>query len=953
MVPTGYITFLFTDIEGSTKLSQDYPDTLQSALEKHHAIMQKSIESNNGFVFEIVGDAFCCAFEKAEDAVKAAVEVQLSLAEEKWEDAVIKIRIGIHSGNAEWSNNKYMGYITLARTARVMSCGFGEQIIISNSTYELCRDKFDAVKEMNITFRDMGERRMKDVIQPIRIFQIVSPGLREDFPPLKTLDARPNNLPVQLTSFIGREKEIADIKKLLSGARLLTLTGPGGTGKTRLSLQAAAEVIDDFNNGVWIVELAPLTDPLLLPVTIAGALGISEQPGQESFETLKNYLKQKEILIILDNCEHLIEESALITEKLLQNCTGLKIIATSREALRSQGEIVYRVLSLAHPEPDQKNTPLELSQYESVRLFIERALAVNTAFRVNNENAPALAQICIQLDGIPLAIELAAARIKVLSVEKIHEKLDDRFRLLTGGKRTALPRQQTLKAMIDWSYDLLSENEKILFQRLSVFSGGWSLAAAEEICSCDNIECFEVMDKHSNLLDKSLISTSESSGTIRFYMLESIRQYAKEKLNSDEDIRLRHFHFFSRYADQAKMRETLPDQNSWVKLLDTESDNIRSAIQWALENQTEDACGLVCNLIDYWDIKGYFKEAFQTSQKFLDSGNLSEMLSRANILFCAGLMAQNMGMVSEAEKLTNEGLTIFRELDNRTGIGKCVNILGVASSTDPGRGTETREYYEEAISIFRETDLKKDYAVALYNMSFVHIKEGEPEKALQLRMEALEIYRELNETHHTALIMSSLGVFELRRKNYEKAKSYAEESLAVSNDLGDYYLTSINLVNLGNIYLEMNEYEKAKALLNESVEILRDCGYKSNLIVALMFLGNVSIKTGEYENAVKYYKESVLTGNETGNSYYLASNLYGLGSAYYELKDFETSLKYFAFVKKLTEDRFDPVGNERKDIADGKRNNIKEILGEEKYTACMSEALKLSNEEMIKLTVDN
>jgi len=953
MIPTGNITFLFTDIEGSTKLSQEFPESLQSALEIHHAIMHKSIESNNGFVFEIVGDAFCCAFEKAEDAVKAAVEVQLSLAEEKREDAVIKIRVGIHSGNAEWSNNKYMGYITLARTARVMSCGYGEQIIISNSTYELCRDKFDAVKEKNIAFRDMGERRMKDVIQPIRLFQVISPGLREDFPPLKTLDARPNNLPMQLTSFIGREKEISDIKKLLSGTRLLTLTGPGGTGKTRLSLQAAAEVIDDFNNGVWIAELAPLTDPLLLSVTIAGALGISEQPGQDSLETLQNYLKQKEILIILDNCEHLIDESAVIAEKLLQNCTGLKILATSREALRSQGEIVYRVLSLAHPEPDQKNTPLELSQYESVRLFIERALAVNTAFRVNNDNAPALAQICIQLDGIPLAIELAAARIKVLSVEKICEKLDDRFRLLTGGKRTALPRQQTLKAMIDWSYDLLSENEKVLFQRLSVFSGGWSLAAAEEICSCDNIESYDVMDIHSNLLDKSLISTVESSGTIRFYMLESIKQYAKEKLASDSEISLKHFNYFSRTADLSHLTDSGQDQNSRVKLIDTESDNIRASIQWALENKPEEACGLVIKMIDYWDIKGYFKEAFQTCQKILNSDISIVKESKANILFCAGLMAQNMGMVSEAEKLTNEGLSIFRELDNKTGIGKCVNILGVASSTDPGRGIETRKYYEEAISIFRETDHKKDYAVALYNMSFVHVKEGESEKALQLRMEALDIYKEINDTHRVAFVMSSLGVFELRRKNYDKAKSYSEESLAFSNDIGDKYSASINLVNLGNIYMEMNEYEKAKELLNESVEILRECGYKSNLIVALMFLGNVSIKTGEYENSIKYYKESVLTGNETGNSYYLASNLYGLATACYELKDFETSLKYFAFVKKLTEDRFDPIGNDRKGIAESSRGKIREILGDEKFNECMNEAMMISNEEMIKFSVDS
>ncbi len=974
--PTGTVTFLFTDIEGSTKLSQEYPESLQESLERHYSIMQEAFETNNGFVFEIVGDAFCCAFQKADEAVKAAVEAQLNLANEKWEGPLIKVRTGIHSGNAEWSNEKYMGYITLARTARIMSAAYGGQIIISNNTYELISKTFrsdesdvnikdaatlpklssDSLRFQDLdinSFRDLGERRLKDVIQPIRLYQLVHPGLREDFPPLKTLDARPNNLPVQLTSFIGREKEIAELKKLLSETRLLTLTGPGGTGKTRLSLQVAAEVIDDFTNGVWITELASLSDPLLVSATIASSLGIPEQPGQETMVTLINYLKQKELLIILDNCEHLIEECAALAEKLLEKCPGIKIIATSREALRSQGENVFRVTSLSHPEPDQKNTPLELSQYEAVRLFIERALAVNSAFRINNNNAPAVAQICFHLDGIPLAIELAAARIKILQVEKICEKLDDRFRLLTGGKRTALPRQQTLKAMIDWSYDMLSENEKLILRRLSVFSGGWTLQAAEEICSGDDVEIYEVMDIHSNLLDKSLISTSESSGSIRFYMLESIKQYASEKNVSDIETAKKHFEYFSRIANQSEIRITGLDQKSWAKLVDTESDNLRTAIKWAMKNQNDEACDLVYHMTDYWDIKGYFVEALQTCIKILNSDMNIEKLSKANILYCAGLMSQNMGNVKEAEIFTKEGLSIFRELDNRAGIGKCASTLGVITSTDPGRGTETREFYDEAISIFRETDMKRDYAVSLYNMSFVYVKEKNTEKALQLRMEALNIYRELNDTHQIALIMSSLGVFELRRKNYDKARSYTEESLAISNETGDKYLISINLVNLGNLYLEQKEYKKAETLLNESLEILNEFGYKSNMIVALMFLGEVAFKTGDNENSVNYHKESVLTGSETGNSYYLATNLFGLGMAYFGLKDYESSVKYFAFVKALTDDGFDPISTAKKEIAEKHRSKLRELLGDEKFTVCMNEALNYTKDEMVRYSVES
>ncbi|MEO8664900.1 MAG: adenylate/guanylate cyclase domain-containing protein, partial [Ignavibacteria bacterium] len=533
--PSGIVTFLFTDIEGSTKLAQEFPDTLPVALEKHHAILRKKIESNNGFVFEIIGDAFCSSFADVCDAVKAAHDIQISLASEKWDDAVIKIRIGIHSGKAEWNNSTYMGYITLARTQRVMSAAFGEQVIISNDTNELVKEKILLTnKEIRssggeiISFRDLGERRLKDLIQPVKLYQMTAHGLREEFPPLKTLDARPNNLPLQLTSFIGREDEMKKIKDGLKQTRLLTLTGPGGTGKTRLAIQIAADIIDDFANGVWIVELASLLEPDLLPQSIVKALGIHENPKQKVEETLSDFLKDKELLIILDNCEHLIHSCAGLSERLLQYSAKLKILATSREPLRCSGELTHRTSSLALPDAKADITAEQLSQYESVRLFIERALALKPDFRVTNENAPALAAICSHLDGIPLAIELAAARISVLTIEKIYERLNSRFKLLTGGKRTSLPRQQTLKALIDWSYDLLSENEKILWSRLSVFSGGWTLEASEEICIDEKIFPEEVLDLIINLTDKSIVIYDEKNQ--RYRMLETIKQYGAEKL---------------------------------------------------------------------------------------------------------------------------------------------------------------------------------------------------------------------------------------------------------------------------------------------------------------------------------------------------------------------------------------------------------------------------------------
>lgn len=921
--PTGYVTFLFTDIEGSTKLAQEFPETIHSALDRHNSILKDAVESNNGFVFETVGDAFCCAFEKANDAVKAAIEAQINLNSERWEDAVIKIKIGIHSGNTEWSGNKYMGYITLARTARVMSSAYGGQILVSEETYKKITEDLPNF----ISFRDLGSRRLKDLIQPMKLYQTVTSGLISDFPPLKTLDARPNNLPIQLTNFIGREKEITEIKRILSDASLLTLLGPGGTGKTRLALQVGADIIDEFNNGVWLVELAPLTDPSLIPLTIARSLKISELPNQETEQTLTDYLKDKELLIILDNCEHLINECANISEKLLQNCPKLKIFATSREALRSDGENVYKVMSLSHPEPNQINTPLELSQFEAVRLFIERALAVNTNFRVTNENAPALAQICFQLDGIPLAIELAAARITVLSVEKICDKLNDRFKLLTGGKRTALPRQQTLKALIDWSYDLLTEKEKILLQRLSVFSGGWSLEAAEEVCPDEIIYKDEIIDMQTTLLDKSLIQSSEVNGAVRFFMLESIKQYAKEVSGTNKELNLKHLNYFKKLADYEQMGLNGTSQVEWVKLIETELDNIRSAIQWATENQPEQAFSFVNDMTEFWNIKGYFKEALQTLLRVLEIESPVNIILRAKVLCSAGNMSFGLGNRDDAIRFGNESLSILRKTNDKLEIGNCLNALGASSSLIAANLDETLGYYNEAISIFRELGNQKGIALTLYNLSFAVHREGNPELALDYKKEALKIFKDLNDTHQITLTLASLGVFEFKRNNFEPAKLYSEESLANAYQMGDKYLITINLINLGCIYSGLKDYKKALELLQESLTILRECGYRGSILVALMYLGEVLSKSGDDEKAINYYKESIQIGTDTGIDYYLRNNYFGLGISYYNINDFENSLRYLTLMKEMPGNLTNHIGKEKSEIAEEYLVKLKEVLG--------------------------
>lgn len=589
-IPNDTVTFLFSDIEGGAKLFQESGGTIQDELDHHNSIMKNAIESNNGFIFEIIGEAFCCAFQNAADAVKAAVDAQLQITNEIPGNSKIKVKMGIHSGIAEWNGTTYMGYVTLARCARVMSASNGGQILITNDVHKLLtlnnqpenstKSKEEITGISNFSFRDLGERRLKDLIHPLRLFQVTAENLTENFPPLKTLDARPNNLPAQLTSFIGRENEMKKIKDLIDKTRLLTFTGPGGSGKTRLSLQVSADVIDNFENGVWFAELASITAAELIPQTIMKVFDLKEEADKNPEETLINFLQKKEILLILDNCEHVIETCALLTEKLLSRCPKLKIIATSREALSCNGECTHRILSLNTPAPGEDITPHQLSQYEAIRLFIERALAARNDFRVTNENAHALAEICFQLDGIPLAIELAAARIKVLPVEKIYERLKDRFRFLTDGRRTAMPRHQTLRAMIDWSYDLLSENEKTLWNRLSIYSGGLTLESAERICSDDKITKHDVLDLLCQLSEKSIIIFDENKE--RYLMLETIKQYGNEKLKESGEFTELHLRFVEYYTELSENAEPNLNGNEvqiWLDKLEAEHGNFQAAIE--------------------------------------------------------------------------------------------------------------------------------------------------------------------------------------------------------------------------------------------------------------------------------------------------------------------------------------------------------------------------------------
>ncbi len=959
--PTGNVTFLFTDIEGSTRLAQEFPESLPAALEKHHSILQEAIESNNGFVFEIVGDAFCCAFENADDAVRASVDAQINLANENWEDVKIRIRIGIHSGNAEWNGKTYMGYIVLARTARVMSAAYGEQILISNDAYELCFPKlpvrpadggFGKEKgENKISFRDLGVRRLKDVIEPIRLFQIVSKQLREEFPPLKTLDARPNNLPVQLSGFIGRADEIKHAKELLKNNRLLTLTGAGGLGKTRFSLQVASDLIDDFANGVWFVELAAVSDPVFLPITIINDLRLKEEQKKTPEETLADHLKDKEILIILDNCEQIIESCAKLTENLLLTCPKLKVIATSREALNCIGEQTYRIPPLTLPDPDHKYTPEQLTQYESVRLFIERALAVNPNFRVTNENSTALAEVCLRLDGIPLAVELAATRTKILSVEKIYERLDDRFNLLTGGKRTALPRQQTLRALIDWSYDLLSENEKILWSRLSVFSGGWTLEAAEKVCSDETISKNDILELLSQLAEKSVIIYDETKD--RYRILESLKQYGIEKLPAGNEIFIKHLNYFLELSEKAKPELLGENTKFWMRVIEADHSNFISAIEWSVRNEnSEKGIITVAALGRFWNITGQYSTGIRLIEIILESAGSLNKSSKVNVLNWIGSFKSSQGDYEQAKKYYEEILIIRKETGDKSGIAGSIHNLGNVALSQ-GDYEKAKKYYEESMAIYKEIGDKKGIATPILSLGNISLNQGDYEKAKMYYEESLAIKKEIGNKDGIARSINNLGNLAYYQGDYEQAKKYYKESLHICNEIGNKNGIAASISNLGSVASNQGEYEQAKKYYEESLDIRREIGNKNGIAESIKNVGNVAYDQGDYKQAKKLFEESLSIYKEIGYKIGMADSVNYLGNAAYRLGEFEKAIKLLSASEKALESMGAVLVKKEQKIKDENIEKLHEQLSDEVFDKYREDGRKMTLEEAVGLALED
>lgn len=819
--PAGTITFLFTDIERSTDLLQRLGDSRYAEmLEVHREMIRAAFQQRGGHEVDTQGDSFLVAFQSALDAVMTATNAQHVIVAHPWpEGGAIRVRMGLHTGHPISSGGGYIG-LDVHRAARICATGYGGQILLSEATRNLIEHDLPAGLEL----RNLGSHRLKDLKYPEKIYQLLHSQLPADFPPLKSLNALPHNLPIQLTSLIGREREMVEVRRLLTAARLVTLTGAGGCGKTRLAVHVAANIVEEFEDGVWLVELAALSDPMLVPQTIASTLRIPERPGQASVDLLTDYLRSKSALLILDNCEHVIETCAQVTQTLLQACPGVRVLATSREALNIGGEVRFRVPSLSLPEVEPVFSTDRLVLSEAARLFVDRATQSHPSFAITVRNAPAVAHVVRRLDGIPLAIELAAARVKVLSVEEIASRLDDQFHLLTNGHRTALPRHQTLRATMDWSYALLSQRERALLRRLSVFAGGWTLEAAEAICAGDGVEEGDVLDLLTRLADKSLIAVEERDQGMRHRQLETVRRYSWERLVETAEtttMRRRHCDWFLSLAEQAEPKLGGPEQAAWLNQLDLEHDNLRTALQWSLDaGETEAALRLASAVWRFWVARGYSEEGRRWLEAGLQRSTGLPANVRAKALKVVGNLAVIQTDFASGSAFYRESLALWRQLGDKQGIANLLGNLGLMSAYQ-GDLAKACVLYEESLAIRREMEDREGTALILHNLGIAIAYQGDHTKAQHILEEALNLFGALGDKQHVAMALNNLGYVAIHRRDYQSARALYVEGLGIRRELGDKSGIAFSLEGLAGLAALQGEAKRAARLLG-AAEALRE-----------------------------------------------------------------------------------------------------------------------------------
>jgi predicted ATPase/class 3 adenylate cyclase len=823
--PSGTVAFLFTDIEGSTKRWERDAGAMRTAVEHHFDLLRAAIESEGGVVFKTIGDAVQAAFPSVPAAVRAAIAAQDALhAADFGPVGEIRVRMAIHVGEARPIDGDYAAPV-LNRLARVLSTGYGEQVLLTEAAQSLASDNLPA----GHTLRDLGAHRLQDLLVAERIFQLAGPGLREQFPPLKSLDNRPHNLPAQPTELIGREAELEHVRRLLTtpGTRLVTLTGPGGTGKTRIAVQAGAELLDAFPDGVWWVPLAELTDPELVPEAIAAALGVREQAGQPLMAALTDYLGPRRTLLVLDNLEQILGTATHLAA-LLEAAPGLAILATSREPLRLRAEREVPVAPLTLPPEGILVTPEMALASPAVQLFVARAQAVKPDFALTADNAAPVVAICRSLDGLPLAIELAAARVRLLAPAALLARLEARLPLLTGGARDLPARQQTLRAAIAWSHDLLDPAEQTLFSRLSVFAGGCTLTAALAVTEAVTPLPIDLLDGLESLVQKSLLrQTDVVDDEPRFSMLETIREFGLEQLAANPDdetsTRAAHAAYFREVVGEAIDTE---DQVASYRQLETELGNLRAVLDWQERHgDAMDALEFATNLRWFWWVRGHLREGQTRLDATLKKCPSAPPELRANALSGLGVLLEATGDFARAKLYHEQALALYREIDDAPGIAEALENLGIIAAT-----------------------------------------EGDLDRSQSLREDVLALRRASGDKRGIAVALINLGNVAYLRGDFAGAISFYEEARTLSLETGDQWILSTALGNVGGAMIRQFSSShddqrqaggdptsldpRAVALIQEALRIARELGDQERILDHVLMLAEAAASTNPRSSAM-------------------------------------------------------------------------------------------------------
>ncbi len=878
-LPAGTVTFMLTDVEGSTRLWESAPEAMSAAVARHYELLDAAIALHGGVrpLEQGEGDSVVAAFARASDAVAAALDVQRAFHSEGWpEGAFLRLRIALHTAEAQLRDEgNYFGR-AVNRCARLRAVAHGGQVVLSRTTRDLVLDRFPEHAELT----DLGVHRLRDLGRPEQVFGLVHPDLPGEFPPLRSLDTVPNNLPGELTSFVGRRAELVQIGDRLTRVRLLTLTGAGGCGKTRLALQASADAMDRHPDGVWWVELARLEDPTLLPAALLGALGLGEVPGRAPLDTLVEHLRACRALVVLDNCEHLLATCAELTDALLRACASLTILATSRAPLSVPGEITWRVPSMSLPAEPQREPIEALRLSDAVSLFIDRAMHVRPHFAITAANAPAVAQICHDLDGIPLAIELAAARVRMLAPEQITRALSDRFHLLTGGARTAMPRHQTLEASIDWSHELLSDGERTLLRRLSVFAGGWTLDAAEQVCPGDRIDRYGVLDLLTSLVDNSLIITDEHGPETRYGLLESVRQYATARLadaGEVDSLRDRHLAYHLALVEAVEPQVLGAGRDDAVlHSLATELPNLRAALERAAAIDPDAGLRLVAALSLFWLFTGRYREGDAAYARALDAAGEEPTPLRGRVLAGRGKLAVYPGAYEAAYGWAQAALEVGEACGDLWTLGRALDTLGLMTSiSDPAGG---RALLERSVQLATQAGDDWCRIDASQILALAWICQDEFDTARPVLDDAYATATRLGYRRGFAWHWFYLGWEAIYQGRLDEARELLARSVAASDEVGDPVPNGFASALVAYAQLVCGNTELAYSLAGKTLERALETGAGLTFGVAHQILARTEVALGDLPAARGHLETAVGAERLSGFVFHISWHLATLGT---------------------------------------------------------------------------